>query len=159
MPVTRSRGKPAYRHLLLPTDGAPHSAHARKAAFDIARAFDAQVTAVHVIAPFSPQAVAETRRPGAIPVSPEEYLVLAQRRGNLLLRRIATSARRARVSLTTTLVTGADTAEAIADAARDHGCDLVVMATSNRSGFQRLVLGSVTSEVLARSPAPVLVCR
>jgi nucleotide-binding universal stress UspA family protein len=159
MPLARPRRAPAYKHLLVPTDGSPMSARARKAALDIARAFSARITAVHVIAPYSPEAVAEARGAGPPPISAEEYQRRARKRGNAFLGKVAASARRARVPVETALVTHADLGEAIADAAREHGCDLVVMATSNRTGFQRLVLGSVTAEVLARSPAPVLVCR
>ncbi|WP_341867479.1 universal stress protein [Luteimonas yindakuii] len=48
-------------------------------------------------------------------------------------------------------------AEAIIDAAREHGCDLVVMASHGRSGFGRLLLGSQTQAVVGRSSVPVLV--
>ncbi len=39
------------------------------------------------------------------------------------------------------------------------GVDLVAMATHGRSGFQRLLLGSVAEEVVLQSPVPVLLRR
>jgi nucleotide-binding universal stress UspA family protein len=42
----------------------------------------------------------------------------------------------------------------ILDRAAD--CDLIVMGTHGASGFERLMLGSVTEKVLRRSPRPVL---
>lgn len=45
---------------------------------------------------------------------------------------------------------------AILDEARDWPADLVVMGTHGRSGFERLLLGSVTEKVLRKSPCPVL---
>jgi nucleotide-binding universal stress UspA family protein len=159
MPVARTRPAAVYRRLLVPTDGTPLAAHARKTALALARAFDATITAVHVIAPYSLEAAAEAGGAGPPTVSREEYQRLAERRGRACLRKVVAGARRAGVPVQAALVTSDDTAEAIADAAREHGCDLVVMATSNRTGFARLMLGSVTAEVVARSPAPVLVCR
>ena len=55
-----------YRNILVPTDGSRVSARAARAAVQIARRFRAKITAVHVIAPFSPTALAEMRAPGQI---------------------------------------------------------------------------------------------
>jgi nucleotide-binding universal stress UspA family protein len=49
--------------------------------------------------------------------------------------------------------------QAILDAAKDKGCDLIVMASHGRTGFSAAFLGSVTHKVLAQSSIPVLVCR
>ncbi len=49
--------------------------------------------------------------------------------------------------------------EAIIDAARDTGCDLIVMASHGRRGLAGLLLGSETQKVLAHSRLPVLVVR
>jgi nucleotide-binding universal stress UspA family protein len=48
---------------------------------------------------------------------------------------------------------------AIVTAARELGCDLVVMASHGRRGLEGLLLGSETQKVLATSPCPVLVVR
>ena len=50
-------------------------------------------------------------------------------------------------------------AEAIVDTAEQQGCDLIVMASHGRRSLGRLLLGSQTSEVLARCGVPVLVIR
>lgn len=50
-------------------------------------------------------------------------------------------------------------AEVIADVAREPGIDLVVMGHRGRSAIAQLLLGSVASEVVDRSPVPVLVAR
>jgi nucleotide-binding universal stress UspA family protein len=48
---------------------------------------------------------------------------------------------------------------AILDAAKQKGCDLIVMASHGRTGFSAAFLGSETQKVLAQSTIPVLVCR
>ncbi|HXI36431.1 MAG TPA: universal stress protein, partial [Burkholderiales bacterium] len=46
---------------------------------------------------------------------------------------------------------------AIVDEAAQLGCDLIALSSHGRSGFRRLVLGSVTEAVLRRARMPVLV--
>ncbi|MGB0685369.1 MAG: universal stress protein, partial [Planctomycetota bacterium] len=58
------------------------------------------------------------------------------------------------VECATTLST--EFGRAVADYAADHGCDLIIMSTHGRTGFRRLVLGSVAEAVLRHSPVPVL---
>lgn len=48
-------------------------------------------------------------------------------------------------------------AEAIVEAASDSGVDLLVMGTHGLTGFQKLILGSVTEKVLHRVRVPLLV--
>lgn len=50
-------------------------------------------------------------------------------------------------------------ASAILEYAHQHRIDLLVMATHGRQGIGRLVLGSVTNEVVRRAHVPVLVLR
>lgn len=53
----------------------------------------------------------------------------------------------------------ADTANAILTAAREIKPDVIVMSTHGRSGFTRLVLGSVTDSVIREAPCPVITIR
>ncbi|MHC4262066.1 MAG: universal stress protein, partial [Planctomycetota bacterium] len=50
-----------------------------------------------------------------------------------------------------------DPARAIAEAAEEHGADLIAISTHGRTGFRRLVLGSVTEGVVRHAHVPVLV--
>ena len=47
-------------------------------------------------------------------------------------------------------------ARAILKAAQEQGCDLIAMSTHARSGIGRLLMGSVTEEVIRGSNLPVL---
>ena len=55
-----------------------------------------------------------------------------------------------------TAVTFGTPAEAILKTAGEHGCDLIAMSTHARSGLGRLLVGSVTEEVIRGSSVPVL---
>jgi nucleotide-binding universal stress UspA family protein len=50
-------------------------------------------------------------------------------------------------------------AVAIADAARCHDADLIVMTTHGRSGLGRLIMGSVAESVLRSTETPILLLR
>jgi nucleotide-binding universal stress UspA family protein len=47
--------------------------------------------------------------------------------------------------------------DAIIDAANEHGCDMIVMATHGRGTFGELLFGAHTKGVMARSKLPLLV--
>jgi nucleotide-binding universal stress UspA family protein len=47
-------------------------------------------------------------------------------------------------------------AETIANFAQEGGYELIVMGTHGHGALSRLVMGSVTTQVLARSPVPLL---
>jgi nucleotide-binding universal stress UspA family protein len=47
----------------------------------------------------------------------------------------------------------------ILQAARDTGCDLIVLGTHGRTGLAHLLLGSVAEKVVRKSPVPVLTVR
>jgi nucleotide-binding universal stress UspA family protein len=49
--------------------------------------------------------------------------------------------------------------QAIVDAAKKNGCDLIVMASHGRRGVSALMLGSEAVKVLTHSAIPVLVYR
>jgi nucleotide-binding universal stress UspA family protein len=56
-----------------------------------------------------------------------------------------------------TALIGEPIADAIVQAAKDSGADLIVMGTHGRSGIVRAVLGSVTADVIGRTDLPVMV--
>ncbi|MFI5354155.1 MAG: universal stress protein [Desulfobaccales bacterium] len=49
--------------------------------------------------------------------------------------------------------------EGIIRVARENHVDLIVMGSHGRTGFQRLLLGSVTERVIGQTPCPVLVVK
>lgn len=60
---------------------------------------------------------------------------------------------------TATVVDKGEPSKVILDTARFHGCDLIAMTTHGRSGLSRLVVGSVTEQVLRDATLPLLVVR
>jgi nucleotide-binding universal stress UspA family protein len=59
----------------------------------------------------------------------------------------------------TSLLTEGSAAEQIVKSAKAKRADLLVIGTHGRSGFARLLLGSVAAHVVATAPCPVLTVR
>jgi nucleotide-binding universal stress UspA family protein len=64
----------------------------------------------------------------------------------------------AHVAVDTALVEGKP-ANAITDAARQWGADMIVIGTHGRTGLRRLLLGSVAETVMRQAPCPVVTVR
>jgi hypothetical protein len=50
-------------------------------------------------------------------------------------------------------------ADCIVQAARDNDCDLIVVGCHGRTGLDRLLMGSVSQQVVVQSKCPVLVVK
>ena len=61
------------------------------------------------------------------------------------------------VEVSTDVTSSDDVAGAIADYAARHHCDLIALSTHGRSGFRRMVMGSVAEKVLRHAKVPVIV--
>lgn len=74
------------------------------------------------------------------------------------LERLAEARRPAGIAVDTAVVSGG-AADAILEQIRVRDADLVVMTTHGGWGLDRWVFGGVAAEILARSPAPILLVR
>ena len=148
-----------FRHILFPTDGSPTSARAMKTAIALAKTCKAELTAIHVIPPWTPPAYVEGILPYPELYSPEEYKRITEKAAGVMLEKVAAAAKTARVKCDTAIVGKAPVWKAIIAAARSKGCDVIVMASHGRKGLEGILLGSETHRVLTHSKTPVLVCR
>lgn len=148
-----------YKHILISSDGSEVGQNGVDHGLTLAKALGAQVTIITVTERFPIYADGLT---GAYVMSESlmsEYTTSQQESANAILSAAKQAADRLGVPADTVHVPNAQPAEAIVEAAKSRNCSLIVMASHGRRGLGRLVLGSVTSEVLAHSPVPVLVVR
>jgi nucleotide-binding universal stress UspA family protein len=146
-----------YRHILIPTDGSELAEHALTAGLSLAKSVGAKVSVIVVEEPFNWFSVSETKARQM----PDEFAKHAEQikmHATSVLNRAANAAKQAGVSCDTIQVEDVQPYQAIITAARDKGCDLIVMASHGRSGLSAVVLGSVTNKVLTHTKTPVLVC-
>jgi len=82
-----------------------------------------------------------------------------QRAADTILERAQSTADEAGVVVKTISEVGSSPAKVITDIARTLSCDLIVMGSHGRSGFEKLMLGSQASETLQQSKVPVLILK
>jgi nucleotide-binding universal stress UspA family protein len=148
-----------YKHILVPTDGSPLSLKAVEAATELARGMKAKITALHVIAPYSPPVIGDAVINYESLMSPAEYKKSSEKRAQDMLDKVKAEAAVHKVQCDTAFVSDTQPWDAIVKAAKGKKCDLIVMASHGRRGLEALLLGSETNKVLTHSKTPVLVCR
>jgi nucleotide-binding universal stress UspA family protein len=143
-----------YKHILICTDGSALSQKAVSAGIALAAALDADILAYTVV-PNSPHWNAET---GVAMTETAQFENARAMQAQAIVDAVQEEARPRDVKTITLTGRGA-VAENIIRTAKRHQCDLIVMASHGRKGFQRILLGSETLDVLTHSHIPVLVLR
>jgi nucleotide-binding universal stress UspA family protein len=143
-----------YKHILIATDGSQFASKAVTQGLALAKALGAKATAITVTEPWATLAAWEVReRPPA-----QDYDSWAAAHAEELFTAVHEAANKINVVCSTAHMIGVP-ADSILEFANRSGCDLIVMASHGRRGLSKVLLGSVTAEVLTGSPGPVLVCR
>jgi nucleotide-binding universal stress UspA family protein len=137
-------------HVLCPVDLSDASTHALAQAAAIAGWYHAKVTVLHVHVPRPPLPL----DPYGVSVSPGAESA-EMRRVREAAHAAAAPAIDAKLDVEVVVEVGDPTAQILARAGR-LGTGMLVMGTHGASGFQHLVLGSVTEKVLRRARCPVL---
>lgn len=146
-----------FTHILVPVDFSEHSDNAVRLAVGLSRAFGSRITLLHV---------------GVVPHVYSTELGLAGTAGPVFAEMSQTVAREQRhrleqlakneipesVAVELVVREGFPPEEVLAQVkSGEH--DLVVMGTHGRTGFGRVLLGSVTERVMRECPVPILVTR
>lgn len=147
-----------YRNILIATDGSDLAGKAVDHGIMLAKEIGAPVSIVTVWEIWSSDEIASEIGVGA--ANPMQRIEeIATKFAEKILSTAKTAAQGAGVKCETIQVRDRAPAEAIIETADQKGCDLIVMASHGRRGLNRIILGSVTTEVLAYSKVPVLVLR
>jgi nucleotide-binding universal stress UspA family protein len=144
-----------FKHILLATDGSAASEHAAQLAVGLARTHGAKLIAVYVVDPYPYIGVGEIN-----PMGFQAYMSAAQAQASEAHAKIEALCKDGTpVSLDARLVEDVGAASGIVQTAEAVGADLIVVGSHGRSGIARLMLGSVSTKVVAESKVPVLVSR
>lgn len=149
-----------YKHILISTDGSEVAQKGLDHGLALAKDIGAKVGVITVTESFPVYASAGAGiGAGWVPVEMADYDKLQDEFAARVLTTAKQAADQRGVAAETIHIRNAQPAEAIIETAKARGCDLIVMASHGRRGLGRLLLGSQTSEVVTRSPLPVLVVR
>jgi len=139
------------QRILCPIDFSDFSRRALDHAVAIARWYESTITLLHVctVVPVAAYAPGSGVLPSAV-LTPDDRDALL-----VAMKRFAESEAGANTAIEFDIVEGSTTAAILAKADA-IAADLLVMGTHGRSGFEHLVLGSVTEKVLRKAACPVL---
>lgn len=128
---------PRYRRLMVCLDGSPRAAAVLPAAQRCAQHADLDVDLVHVASPSEDPAARQALH---------EHLTGAQR-----------TLRSAGLTTSSQMIDADEPAAAIADLLADDPATIVVVGSHGRTGVARMLIGSVTMDLIERSPVPLLI--
>jgi len=139
-----------FKHILCPIDFSETSLRALAYAAAVATWYGARLEVLHVVPAFE-------NGPGSVPAGGASQTATPVSREDIIaeIRRSLEAAGAAAVDATAHAQEGR-AHEQIVGRARAQPADLLVMGTHGRSGFNRLLLGSVTEKVLRTASCPVL---
>jgi len=143
-----------YRHILVPVDGSATSERALREALELARQQAAELELVYVM-----EDVLFLENEAYI--NYEEVQRSARKGGEKTLAQAQALVRQAGMTAEQRLLEarGERIANVIIEEARRWPADLIVIGTHGRSGFSRILFGSVAEGVVRTAPIPVLLVR
>lgn len=144
-----------FKHLMVPVDDSQLSAGNVTAAVKLASEMRARITFFHATMDFA------ATDDGALLdlIAPLLYANAAVGQTKVLLAKAAMAAQAMGVTCETASAVSDHPAEAIVDAARRLGCDLIMMASRGSKGAVRWLHTSQTEHVLQQSDIPLLITR
>ncbi len=144
----------AFKNILVPYDDSKCSLHAFKIATEIAKKFNSKLTAVTVV-------------PSAIRISSsysnvryEEILLKEQRdSANSALSKVDSIAKKQGINLAKYVLESNAVVKQIVSFAKSEKFDLIVMGTHGRTGWSKLIIGSVANGIIQTANCPALVVK
>lgn len=143
-----------YQRILIPVDGSPTSDRALGEALALARQQNAQLQLLHVIEDIHFVDIESS-------INYAELQETMRSSGNKVLTQAQTAVQQAGMTAETKLLeaSGKRVASVIVAEAERWPADLIMIGTHGRTGFSRLLFGSVAEGVVRTAPVPVLLIR
>lgn len=144
-------------HLLVPVDLSEASRAGLKVAADLARRFEARITALYVDSATAGLAhvLATTGELADVGATTSRHLASVREK----VERFVGKTLGAESKATVVVIEALFVAEAIVQFAREREAEWICMSAAGHQGWRHVFLGSVTAEVVRRSTVPVLTYR
>lgn len=134
------------KRILLPVDGSPFSERAASYGIFLSKSLGAEISLIHIlkVAP-------------AAKLDPEEIKRKKIQQAEICFSSIISKAEKEGLRIDTKILASRKIPQTILNEASDNEYDLIIIGSHGLSGFRKLILGSVTEEILKKSTIPVLV--
>ncbi|HZC20742.1 MAG TPA: universal stress protein [Nitrososphaeraceae archaeon] len=142
-----------FSKILVAVDGSQASMDAADQAIEMARKYNSELIALHVI--LSDTTIFGTNPPQHI----DEIKQQAQQYLDKIKQKLPNQHDDNKIQMRTELISSATAVAGIVGFAEKENVDLIVIGTRGRSGFKRLLLGSVASGVVNYAHCPVMVVK
>ena len=144
-----------FKSILFPTDGSELCEKATVTAIQFAQLNQARIVAVAVVQPMPLAPVGD----GGVMIDAGQFGTEMQDVARAHVDKVAAAASAAGIPFDGLISMSASPSDEIVEAAKKYNCDIIVMASHGRSGWEKLFLGSETQKVLSHTTLPVLVLR
>ena len=152
--------RPNISKILVPMDGSENSFRAASFAIDLASKYEAELQVIHILE-LNPNIAAMgfygVSMAKEIPIMQEE----AKRQAETWFEHVKKQADDAHVRMEAKIIVEfpLTLVGEIVNYAENNGINMIVMGSRGRTGFKKLLLGSVASGVITYAPCPVLIVK
>lgn len=146
-----------FKNILICTDGSPASKKAAQKGVALAKALGASVTAYYAMEAMPWAMYDENARDDAVLFG--RFEARERKFGERYAGSVGKLAAKAALPFKSVVAKATSPYQGIVDMAAKQKCDAIVIASHGRSGFSKLMLGSVTQKVLGHTKLPVIVFR
>jgi nucleotide-binding universal stress UspA family protein len=136
--------------MLVAIDGSDASMEAADYAISISKQYNSELYALHVIR-------ADVDLFG--PHETSEYMTTMRNEGEKYLNKVKLKANENNIQIKTEIISSINIAGGIVDYSEENNIDLIVIGTRGLSGFKKLLLGSVATNVVTYAHCPVMVVK
>ena len=147
---TTADKKTIFSKILIAIDGSDASMDAVDYAISLSKQYNAEIYALHVIR-------ADVDLFG--PHDTSEYTTEMRNEGEKYMDKVRLKANEKNIQIKTEIISSTNMAGGIVEYAEENDIDIIVIGTRGRSGFKKLLLGSVASHVVTYALCPVLVVK
>ena len=141
------------KKILVPFDGSGYSERAYEKAIEIAEKFESELIVITVL---------QSKIPDSAGVSIERLQELQDEQvdqATTMLRKLETEAKNKNIPFSIKVIHNPSSSDGIVTFAENNNIDLIVMGSHGRTGFRKIVLGSVANGVLGHTKCPVLITK
>ena len=142
-----------FSKILVPFDGSGYSEKAFEKALEIAEKFESELVVMTVI---------QSKTSDSVGISITRMQEIQDEEENIattMLKKLEEKAKNKNVPFSIKIIHNPSSSDGIVSFADSSNIDLIVMGSHGRTGFKKMVLGSVASGVVAHSKCPLLITK